>query len=149
MDHQYFLCRFCYSNTSLQIQTVILDYFFSIYYQSGMTALLHASSNGHIKVEKHLWLFNWNMEIVAGLQHKVAASSKTTGGRLSEEDQLALEIQMTSRKYKNQYKTNTRRYLVIRLLDCHCYSNPFDSNIFIWFLLIVTTNDSNLTVCPR
>ena len=72
-----------------------------------MTALSHASSNGHIKVEKHLWLFNWNMDIMgAGIQRNVNTAKEEQ--HLSEEERLALEIEMTARKYKNQYKSNER-----------------------------------------
>jgi len=60
-----------------------------------MTALSLAALNGHVKVEKHLWLFNWNMEIITGLDNTTA---------LSEEEREALEMRETARKYRNQYK---------------------------------------------
>lgn len=72
--------------------------------------MAHASSNGHIKVEKHLWLFNWNMDIVAGNDvGSVSFSSNTTTRPLTDEERVAMEIQMTARKYKDQYKPNTKR----------------------------------------
>ena len=76
-----------------------------------MTALAHASSNGHIKVEKHLWLFNWNMDTVTGhgVCSGVGIASNTTTRPLTEEERVAMEMQVTAQKYKDQYKSKIKR----------------------------------------
>ena len=68
-----------------------------------MSALTLAASNGHIKVEKHLWLFNWNMEIMTGYQEHQRNMMKVEKRDLSEEEKEFLEMKETARKYKNQY----------------------------------------------
>ena len=75
-----------------------------------MTALAHASSNGHIKVEKHIWIYNWNKDIVTGNGAVVGGvANHTTTRPITDEARLAMEIQMTARKYKDQYKTKTKK----------------------------------------
>ena len=63
-----------------------------------MTALSLAALNGHLKVEKHLWLFSWNMEVISGLDDSTA---------ISEEEREVLEMRETALKYRNQYKRYT------------------------------------------
>ena len=80
------------------------------FYHQGMTALAHASSNGHIKVEKHIWIYNWNKDIVFGNGVVVGGgvANHTTTRPLTDEERIAMEIQMTARKYKDQYKTKAK-----------------------------------------
>ncbi|XP_066927073.1 microtubule-associated protein 9-like [Clytia hemisphaerica] len=69
----------------------------------GMSALSLAAMNGHLKVEKHLWLFNWNMEIMTGYQEHQQNMMRLEKRELSEKEKDLLEMKETAKKYKNQY----------------------------------------------
>ena len=81
-----------------------------------MSPLSLAALNGHIKVEKHLWLFQWNMDMISNHQEQI----KNTGEhitKLTDEEKEKFEMRETARKYKNQYNRYTLFFIRISKVD--------------------------------
>lgn len=65
------------------------------YFSTGMSALAFAAENGHIKCEKRIWLFNWNMDVLKEME---LSKSK------SEDEKDKDSLYSTAERYKQQYE---------------------------------------------
>lgn len=76
----------------------IHDYLLSLFYGSGLSAMSLAAQNGHIKVEKRLWLFNWNMNAIND-----TASNEKVGEKITEKEMEHQEVKQAAKQYQLQF----------------------------------------------
>lgn len=64
-----------------------------------------AAQNGHVKVEKRLWLFNWNLDLINKNDKQKRNASPTAIMKISEKQREIREIKTMAQEYQQQFKT--------------------------------------------